>query len=53
MFQYTVTAALLGSYVARHTSFLGPSSAAARDMDTEEELGRYATSGDILRWRFL
>lgn len=43
VFQYTVTAALLGSYVARRTTFLSPSSAAAttRDQPIDEDLVNY------------
>ncbi len=43
MFQYTVTAALLGSYVARRTAFL-PSTGgqgALRDQQSDEELGQH------------
>ena len=46
MFQYTVTAALLASYVVRRTSFLSPPNTAPappRDQQVDEELGRYRT----------
>ncbi len=43
MFQYTVTAALLASYVARRTNFLSPTNqpiATQRDQQVDEELGQ-------------
>jgi hypothetical protein len=43
VFQYTVTAALLGSYMARRTAFL-PSTGgqgAGRDQQSDEELGQH------------
>ncbi len=48
MFQYTVTAALLGSYVAKRTSFLPSTSGqgAGRDQQSNEELGQHNTQRD-------
>jgi hypothetical protein len=48
VFQYTVTAALLGSYVAKRTPFLPSTSSqgAGRDQQSDEELGQHNTQRD-------
>jgi hypothetical protein len=58
VFQYTVTAALLGSYVAKRTAFL-PSTGgqgAVCDQQSDEELGQhnvYASTGIWVTRKFV